>query len=202
MQATRSPRTDDQLRSVRRAASRVRPSAARSPACIGKYQMADKKRQSVKKSTTGTSMPPSDLSGSIKRRRGNQPFLPSQDQRKIVMLSKSLGYTHAQIGRLLDGPDRPQGVSADTVERHFAPELQQGEDRANLAVAANLFAIATGQTKYAVTAAIFWLKCRAGWRADSAPAVTVIPTKEEDQPIKFTINLGPVPHLDEDIPNA
>jgi hypothetical protein len=172
--------------------------------------MADKKRQTAENPTIGASVRRSHLGGPIKRRRGNQPFVPTPDQRKIVMLSKSLGYTHVQIGRLLDSPDRPSGVSADTVARHFAPEIEQGADRANLAVAANLFAIATGQTKNAVAAAIFWLKCRAGWKpSDGIGSIDVEGRTEkpgqppdDDAPIQFTINLGPRPQRDEDIPNA
>lgn len=45
-------------------------------------------------------------------------------------------------------------------------ELEAGHVRANAQVAQSLFNQATNEVKPNVTAAIFWLKCRAGWRED------------------------------------
>jgi hypothetical protein len=63
--------------------------------------------------------------------------------------------------------------SGDTLNRHYRDELDVGLAEANTAVAGNLFCIATGDGPGAVTAAIFWLKTRAGWReADRAAALS------------------------------
>lgn len=62
----------------------------------------------------------------------------------------------------------------------FADELETGAARANSRVAENLYRRATGESREAVTAAIFWLKARAGWRdsavrsTDDAPAVRYV----------------------------
>ena len=43
-------------------------------------------------------------------------------------------------------------------------ELAHGHTKANARVAENLYRKATGEGREAVTAAIFWLKTRAGWK--------------------------------------
>ena len=62
------------------------------------------------------------------------------------------------------------GITEKTLRKYYRDEIDTGVPRANNAVAANLYAIATdrdggGPT---VTAAIFWLKTRAHWR-DTGP---------------------------------
>ena len=56
------------------------------------------------------------------------------------------------------------GIEEKCLRRHYRGELDGGAVHANIAVANNLFRIATGEGPGAVTAAIFWLKTRAGWR--------------------------------------
>ena len=60
------------------------------------------------------------------------------------------------------------GVSPHTLRKHYAKELDTGQIIATSKVAQNLFRIATGEGREAVTAAIFWLKTRAGWSEYSA----------------------------------
>ena len=55
------------------------------------------------------------------------------------------------------------GIEEKCLRRHYRDELDVGIGQANAAVASNLFRIATGEGSGAVTAAIFWLKTRAGW---------------------------------------
>jgi len=55
----------------------------------------------------------------------------------------------------------------DTIRKHYADELEQGRERAGGKVAGYLFAQATGahgNTSHSVTAAIFYLKTRQGWK--------------------------------------
>lgn len=62
------------------------------------------------------------------------------------------------------------GVSEPTMRKHFWQELEVGHIEANAKVAGTLFRTATDPSNpKSVTAAIFWLKARAGWRED-APA--------------------------------
>jgi hypothetical protein len=57
------------------------------------------------------------------------------------------------------------GVDAKTLRKHYREELDNGLESANAMVAQSLFKTATSGTgSGAVTAAIFWLKTRAGWR--------------------------------------
>jgi DNA invertase Pin-like site-specific DNA recombinase len=81
----------------------------------------------------------------------------AEDWRGVVEVLASHGVRHADIARVL-------GVSRRTLGRYFPAELARGHIRANVRVAENLLEIATGDAPESVTAAIFWLKCRAGWR--------------------------------------
>ena len=56
------------------------------------------------------------------------------------------------------------GIDPKTLRKHYRQELDQGHTKANIKVAENLFRKATGEGREAVTAAIFWLKARAGWK--------------------------------------
>jgi hypothetical protein len=56
------------------------------------------------------------------------------------------------------------GIAPKTLRKHFRQELDTGHIKATARVAGNLYHIATGGGREAVTAAIFWLKVRAGWR--------------------------------------
>ena len=56
------------------------------------------------------------------------------------------------------------GIDAKTLRKHYRCELDHGHTKANARVAENLYRRATGESREAVTAAIFWLKTRAGWK--------------------------------------
>jgi hypothetical protein len=56
------------------------------------------------------------------------------------------------------------GIAPKTLRKHFREELDTGHIKASAKVDGNLYRIATGSGREAVTAAIFWLKVRAGWR--------------------------------------
>lgn len=56
-------------------------------------------------------------------------------------------------------------VSLPTLRKYFFREIETATAKANAKVAETLFNIATkGEGKERVTACIFWLKTRAGWR--------------------------------------
>ena len=55
----------------------------------------------------------------------------------------------------------------------LCPSFSNPHDcKANAKVAENLFRKATGEGREAVTAAIFWLKARAGWKETSVKELT------------------------------
>ena len=92
--------------------------------------------------------------------------IPSDITRSKARQLTGTGATQPMIAGLL-------GIEEKCLRRHYHEELEVGVTEANAAVAGNLFRIATGDGPGAVTAAIFWLKTRAGWReADRAAALS------------------------------
>ncbi len=66
---------------------------------------------------------------------------------------------------------RVVGIDPKTLRKHYRDELDTGHVKANAKVAENLYHKATGEGREAVTAAIFWLKTRAGWKETSVQEV-------------------------------
>ena len=59
---------------------------------------------------------------------------------------------------------RVLAVDAKTLRKHYRDELDTGHIKANSRVAESLYRKATTEGPQSVTAAIFWLKTRAGWK--------------------------------------
>lgn len=91
-----------------------------------------------------------------------RPHDPTEETRKTVQAMAGYGIPHEDISTVL-------GISPHTLRKHYARELATGHIIANSKVAQNLFRIATGEGREAVTAAIFWLKTRAQWSEYAAP---------------------------------
>jgi hypothetical protein len=56
------------------------------------------------------------------------------------------------------------GIDPKTLRKHYRHELDNGQAKATAKVAESLFRKATGEGPQSVTAAIFWLKTKGGWR--------------------------------------
>ncbi len=56
------------------------------------------------------------------------------------------------------------GIDPKTLRKHYRHELDNGQVKATAKVAESLFRKATGEAPQSVTAAIFWLKTKGGWR--------------------------------------
>lgn len=97
----------------------------------------------------------------------SQPHKPTAETRSTVAALASFGVTSAEIAAQL-------GISQPTLRKYYRPELDTGAVAANAKVAGTLYKLATGGN---VTAAIFWLKCRARWHEkdadNSAPLVNI-----------------------------
>ena len=94
--------------------------------------------------------------------RGRPAFAPTDDQRRQVKAMAAYGVPQGDIATVLN-------IDAKTLRKHFWLELQTGSIEANAKVAQSLFQRATTEKGSAgVTAAIFWLKTRAGWREQQA----------------------------------
>ena len=87
---------------------------------------------------------------------GRPSFQPTPSQRQMVEAMAGCGIPETDIATVV-------GIAAETLRKHFRAELDTGHIKANAKVAGNLYRIATGSGREAVTAAIFWLKVRAGW---------------------------------------
>ena len=85
---------------------------------------------------------------------GRPPHQPDPASRRLVEHHAAIGTPHAQIAKLLQ-------LSVNTLKKHYPEELELGLARANAVVGGTLFAEAKRGN---ITAAIFWMKCRAGWR--------------------------------------
>ena len=92
----------------------------------------------------------------------NPSHTPTTGQRRQVNAMAAYGIPQLDIARTI-------GVSDRTLRKHYRDELDLGHVKAHCKVAENLFRIATGTGPKAVTAAIFWLKTRAGWSEYAPP---------------------------------
>jgi hypothetical protein len=87
--------------------------------------------------------------------------IPDDESRRLARTLGGLGIPHRMIARQI-------GISEPTLIKHYAADLEEGSSKATTAVAKRLYDIAMGDDKKtALTAAIFWLKCRAGWKAEN-----------------------------------
>lgn len=87
---------------------------------------------------------------------GRRAYAPTPKDRAMVLAMSGFGIPDYEIARVL-------GISAPTMRKYFDLELATGHVKANAKVAEKLYQKATGDGQGSVVAAIFWLKCRAGW---------------------------------------
>lgn len=89
---------------------------------------------------------------------GRPEFEATDERRRTVKAMAAYGIPQLDIAAAI-------GCTAPTLRKHFWREIETAATEANARVAEALFKKATdGTGKESVTAAIFWLKCRAGWR--------------------------------------
>jgi hypothetical protein len=81
-------------------------------------------------------------------------YKPTDESRRLVKSLATTGTRHTDIAEKLS-------VSHDTLAKYYANELRDGRIDANAKVAQALFQQAVNGN---VTAMIFWLKTRAGWK--------------------------------------
>ncbi len=101
-------------------------------------------------------------------------FQPSPEQRELVRMLSGIGTRAAEICLLVKNPATGKPIDEKTLRLRFREELDEGMVQANARVGKTLFQFATdpkGGMK-AVTAAIFWMKCRAGWKETVVNEVT------------------------------
>lgn len=82
--------------------------------------------------------------------------IPDQETRERVKALAGFGLKQDQIAEVED-------IDPKTLRKHYRAELDTGVANANAQVAQSLFRKAMGSGPGSVSAAIFWLKARAGW---------------------------------------
>ena len=83
-----------------------------------------------------------------------KPYKPTEQTRDLVEKLSAAGVRYEDIAVYL-------GITRPTLDKYYSEELKTGTIKANVKVAQTLYQQAmAGST----TAAIFWLKTRAGWR--------------------------------------
>ena len=80
----------------------------------------------------------------------------TEENERLVTQLSGLGLPHEQICSILN-------ISKPSLYKYYQEELIKGKATANAKISENLFKIATGTGREAVTACIFWLKTQARW---------------------------------------
>src|SRR3954470_4786695 len=88
---------------------------------------------------------------------GRPPHEPTDETRRLVEMMAGCGTPQMQIAPMV-------GISDETLRKYYRRELDPGLIEANPQVRQALFRQAIGGD---VTAAIWWSKCRMGWRERS-----------------------------------
>lgn len=101
-------------------------------------------------------------------KRGKPKYQPTQAQRDNVRVMAACGMPQDLICRQLPNPHSGEPIDKKTLRLAFRDELDNGMETANAMVTRSLYMKAVGDGKNSVTAAIFWLKCRAGWKDPQA----------------------------------
>jgi hypothetical protein len=91
-----------------------------------------------------------------KKKRGNPAHVKTETNSLFVEKMAGLGIPIKMIANQI-------GIDDNTVERHYKAELLNGQTIATTQVAQRLFDIAMSSDKNALSACIFWMKCRARW---------------------------------------
>jgi hypothetical protein len=91
---------------------------------------------------------------------GRPAHEPDTLERRQVEALAGYGVPETEIAGVL-------GIDPKTLRKYYRDELDYGHTKANAKVAENLYRMALGNGREAVTAAIFWLKTRARWKETS-----------------------------------
>lgn len=88
---------------------------------------------------------------------GRRAHRPDERDRRQVEALAAYGVPESDIARVV-------GIDPKTLRKHYRDELDLGATKATAKVAEFLFRKATTEGPQCVTAAIFWMKTRGGWR--------------------------------------
>jgi hypothetical protein len=103
---------------------------------------------------------------------GRYRFEPTDDQRVSVRIMAACGMPQDFIVQQVPSTKSGKPIDLKTLRRAFRKELDSGKDVANALVAESLFKKAIGNGPQSVTAAVFWLRTQANWKAVDSVEMT------------------------------
>jgi hypothetical protein len=125
---------------------------------------------------------------SIPNKKGRPKFVPTdKDRLTVSIMVGACGMPHEYVCTQIINPQTRKPIDKRTLRSAFREELGDGKKLANSIVAQALFKKATGVGPQSVTAAIFWLKCQAGWK----PVESVELTGKDGTPLPGAPQLTP-----------
>lgn len=122
---------------------------------------------------------PDDARGSPPGEYGQKPHEVTQESKDRILAYASAGLSQLQMIEL-------EGISQDTLQRHYREQLDGGKPLANAKVRAKLFAQAMDGNTVAM---IFWLKCQDGWVEPKAPQAFIGDASPDAPPIRAELSL-------------
>lgn len=132
------------------------------------------KKTAKRKTTKKQSAKQSEKVSRLRKSKGGKPlFKPTDEQRKHVETLAGLGLRHDEIRLLVENPTTGKAIDADTLARHFSIELARGGPKLAAQIAQSIARKALGDGNQAVTAAIWFSKCRMGWKERVAVDVDI-----------------------------
>ena len=94
------------------------------------------------------------------------PHQPTDENRRLIQTLSGIGVPQKMIAVQI-------GIDEKTLRKYYEDDIDIGQSRAATQVANRLYDIAMSNSKEALTACIFWLKCRARWSTLDGPEVQV-----------------------------
>ena len=116
-------------------------------------------------------------------RTGRPAHVPTDETRNMVESLSGFGVPQDEISRLV-------GITPPTLRFHYADQIELGSIKATAKVAQNLFTMACKPTREGLSAAIFWLRVRAGWSESGPRAEEPLGKKESAERDALTAGDG------------
>ena len=90
------------------------------------------------------------------------PHQPTDEYRRIILAMGAYGIPQEDIAKVI-------GISKPTLIKYYGDDIAIASTKANAKIVERLFKIATtGDSATAVTALIWWTKCRLRWKPPAA----------------------------------
>ena len=100
-----------------------------------------------------------------KRAPRNPPHKPTEETLRLARTLSGYGVPQEEIARQI-------GICEKTLRLHYRGELDAGVAQANAKVAEGLYKKALSDGPQSASAAMFWLKTRAGWKETTTHEVS------------------------------